>query len=147
MKYVYLTKRTSDVVGVLKYKVVYENKDHVVILAKSGNKPEVVEKSRIFSLNEERGKEVLADILIRKKYYWGQYFDANPFTVENKDIILAKQLWAKKQLEYRIKNYEDSIKKNMEIIEKYKQEIKDYELKLQNLDNIEMELVDDTTNI
>ena len=33
----------------------------------------------------------------------------------------------------------------MEIIEKYKQEIKDYELKLQNLDNIEMELVDDTS--
>ena len=48
MKYVYFTKRTSDVVGVLKYKTVYENKDYIVILAKSGNKPEVVEKSRIF---------------------------------------------------------------------------------------------------
>lgn len=146
-KYVYHTRRGSpDIIEVLKYKVVYENSNFSVIIAKSGTKPIVIENREIVDLSTDSGKSQLANIMIDYSY-WGTYFDRNPYKEDKVAIIEAKTKREELRLAREISDKNKYIEELKQRIEQATKEAAVLNKKLSSINEVKMEVVDDTASI
>ena len=147
-KYLYYAKKgNNDTVELLKYKIVYQNQNFAAIISQSGTRPTTIKNDEIVDLSTDDGKTRLANLILSGPSYWGVYFDRNPYSEDRSAILEAKTKKEELRLRKEIVDKERYIKEFTERIEKTVKELDNLNRKLSSINEIKMELINDTTDI